>query len=169
MTRTESKTMKHQPPPLLSQEIGEILMLMTRDFQRRLDDDLRQRGIRGVGPRHRSVFLHLGHHGPSRAVDLAAAAGIRPQSMMKAVHELEEMGLVTREPDPQDFRAKLIRFTPTGERLIDELTVSTQTVWQQYAELVSEVALKRTFNGLKSLMQKSKTTCQGQPAQEEEA
>lgn len=141
----------------LEQNIGEILLLLTRDFQRRLDEDLYQRGVCGIGPRHRSVFLHLGHHGPSRAADLAAAAGIRPQSMMKAVHELEAMGWVTRTPDPADSRAKLIRFTAAGQHLIEELTVSTERVWRQYTALFDEAELQRSFASLKELLERSNT------------
>ncbi|MAC33976.1 MAG: hypothetical protein CME40_00810 [Haliea sp.] len=137
----------------LSDQLGEILMLTTRDFQRRLDSDLAARGIRGIGARHRSVFLYLGYHGPSRAADLAQAAGIRPQSMMKAVHELEEMGLVHRDVDPSDSRAKLIHFTPEGNRLIAELSISTRRVWQDYAQLIGETALQQAIGSLQDVLQ----------------
>jgi DNA-binding MarR family transcriptional regulator len=136
----------------LPQEIGQILMLLTRDFQRRLDHDLEQRSIEGIGSRHRSVFLHLARFGPSRSVDLAAAAGIRPQSMMAIVNELLELGLIARRPDPSDSRAKLIEFTDRGQQLIDELSESTTAVWQHYAQLTSDTQLRQTFNGLKQLL-----------------
>lgn len=136
----------------LCEQLGEILMLTTRDFQRRLDTDLATRGIRGIGTRHRSVFLYLGYRGPSRAADLAQAAGIRPQSMMKAIHELEDMGLVSRETDPSDSRAKLIHFTASGRELITELTISTRRVWQDYAEQIGEPALEQAIASLQSLL-----------------
>jgi len=88
-------------PDLKPHQIGQTLMLLTRDFQRRLDEDLRRRGVRGIGARHREVFLHLAQHGASRSVDLASAVGITPQSMMAIVHELEELGLVERSVDPR--------------------------------------------------------------------
>jgi MarR family transcriptional regulator for hemolysin len=135
----------------LPKELGQVLMLTARDFQRRLDEDLRQRGVEGIGARHRSVFLFLGRHGPSRAVDLAAAAGIRPQSMMKIVHELESMGLLERRRDPSDSRAKLIDFTAAGRAFIRELTRSTQTVWRQYAQILGEPTLRNTISQLKTL------------------
>jgi DNA-binding MarR family transcriptional regulator len=77
--------------------------------------------------------MHLDRHGASRSVDLATAAGIRAhcQSMMKIVHELEELELVTRKVDPTDSRAKLIEFTRAGQNLIEELTQSTET-WLRY-------------------------------------
>lgn len=134
------------------QEIGQVLMLIGRDFQARLDSDLQRRRVKGISARHRSVFLFLGRNGPSRAVDLATAAGIRPQSMMKIVHELESAGLVTRRDDPGDSRAKLVDFTRRGRRLIQELSDSTQTVWQQYADILGEESLEQTLRQLKKLL-----------------
>ncbi len=142
----------------LKQELGQILMLMAADFQRRLDEDLRLRGIEGIGSRHRSVFLHLGRFGPSRSVELAQAAGIRPQSMMVIIHELEAMALIERRPDPGDSRAKLIDFSPGGRRFIDELARSTETVWGQYSDVLGEAELKSTFSALQSLLKNGQGT-----------
>lgn len=132
-------------------EIGQTLMLVTDDFHRRLNADLRARGVKGISPRHRSVFLYLGRNGASRAVDLAGAAGIRPQSMMKIVHELEDLGLIERRPDPDDSRAKLIDFTPGGLELIDELSRSTEAVWRQYADILGKRGLEQTLRNLDTL------------------
>lgn len=133
-------------------------MLAGSDFQQRLDRDLRARGVSGIGARHRSVFLFLGRNGASRAVDLAHAAGIRPQSMMKIVHELEHMELVERRADPSDSRAKLIDFTPQGRQLIAELSRSTETVWRQYAAILGEDALQQTFQHLNTILQAGEQT-----------
>jgi MarR family transcriptional regulator for hemolysin len=139
-------------PKTLPNRIGQILMLMTRDFQQRLDADLVARGIVGIGQRHRAVFLYLGQNGASRSVELAEAAGIRPQSMMVIIHELEGLGLIERRPDPSDSRAKLIDFTTAGQTFIDELTESTEGVWQQYADIVGKKELTTLFDGLQSLL-----------------
>jgi len=142
--------MRSTPPA--AQTLGQTLMLVASDFQRRLDRDLHARGVRGVGVRHRAVFLYLGRNGASRAVDLAEAAGIRPQSMMKIVHELEGLGLVERREDPTDSRAKRIDFTATGLALIDELSRSTHAVWQQYADILGDDVLLETIRNLDTLL-----------------
>ena len=139
-------------PKTLPNRIGQILMLMTRDFQHRLDADLVARGIEGVGQRHRAVFLYLGQNGASRSVELAEAARIRPQSMMVIIHELEDLGLIERRPDPSDSRAKLIDFTADGQAFIDELTKSTERVWQQYDGIVGKEELTTMFDGLQRLL-----------------
>lgn len=138
--------------PQLRQTLGQTLMLMARDFQQRLDSDLDTRGVRGVGVRHRAIFLFLGRNGASRAVELAEAAGIRPQSMMKIVHELESLGLVERHVDPSDSRAKLIDFTARGHEFIVELSRSTETVWQQYEQILGKKTLEQTFKHLNTLL-----------------
>lgn len=139
--------------PQMKQELGQTLMLIARDFQQRLDRDLVLRGVPGIGARHRAVFLFLGRNGASRAVELADAAGIRPQSMMKIVHELEALGFVERQQDPSDSRAKLIDFTQRGRALIEELSRSTEIVWQQYADIVGTNSLQKTVDSLNTLLQ----------------
>jgi len=136
----------------LKQEIGQLLMMMASDFQQRLDTDLHSRGVEGIRARHRAVFLHLGRFGPSRSVDLALAAGIRPQSMMVIIHELEQLGLLERHTDPSDSRAKLIDFTGSGRQFIAQLGQSTETVWNQYSQLLGEDKLESTFSALKLLL-----------------
>ena len=136
-------------------ELGQALMMALSDFQQRLDEDLAQRGVRGIRARHRKVFMHLNHNGASRSVDLAQQVGVRPQSMMKTIHELEQLGLVTRCVDPLDSRAKLVEFTKKGQVFIDELTQSTVTVWEQYAARVDERELQQAMQLLQKLSSQS--------------
>lgn len=74
-------------------------------------------GVVGAGfpqkPKHSAVFAQIEAEG-SRLTDLARRAGMTPQAMGELVDELEELGYVTRQPDPKDRRAKLIVLTPTG-------------------------------------------------------
>ena len=78
-------------------------------------------GVVGAGypqkPKHSAVFGQLGPEG-ARLTDLARGANMPPQAMGELVDELEELGYVTREPDPLDRRAKLIRLTPLGQECV---------------------------------------------------
>jgi DNA-binding MarR family transcriptional regulator len=133
-------------------QLGQTLMLTLQDFQHRLDEDLKSRGVKGIRSRHRSVFLHLGQHGASRAADLARALGIRPQSMMKIVQELEAMGFVQRKADPNDSRAKLVDFSSKGRKFVTELSRSTETVWQEYAAILGKKDMRTTITNLNKLL-----------------
>ena len=132
-------------------ELGQTLMMALRDFQRRLNDDLAERGVRGIRASHRKVFMHLNRNGASRSVDLADEVGVTPQSMMKTVHELEALGLISRSADPLDSRAKLVEFTAKGQTFIDELTQSTVSVWEQYAAVLDERELEQAMQLLHRL------------------
>src|SRR5690606_4308936 len=66
-----------------------------------------------VGAAHIHITRHLALEG-SRLTELAQAAGMSKQAMGDLVDQCEAWGLVTREADARDARARLIRFTPTG-------------------------------------------------------
>ena len=46
--------------------------------------------------------------------DLAAAERMRPQSMAQTVRDLEDAGLVSRRPDPDDGRRSFVELTAVG-------------------------------------------------------
>lgn len=66
-----------------------------------------------VGAAHIHITRHLALGG-SRLTALAHSAGMTKQAMGDLVTQCEAWGLVVREPDPTDARARLVRFTPTG-------------------------------------------------------
>lgn len=64
-----------------------------------------------------AAHIHLTRHlalGGDRLTDLAQRAGMTKQSMAQLVDQCEAWGLVTREVDPYDARARRVCFTPTG-------------------------------------------------------
>ncbi len=66
-----------------------------------------------VGAAHIHITRHLAVGG-SRLTDLAASAGISKQAMGDLVTQCEAWGLVTREADAYDKRAKKVVFTASG-------------------------------------------------------
>lgn len=66
-----------------------------------------------ISAAHIHITRHLALRG-TRLTDLAERAGMSKQAMGDLVDQCEAWGLVTREPDPRDARARLVQFTPTG-------------------------------------------------------
>lgn len=66
-----------------------------------------------VGAAHIHITRHLAIGG-SRLTDLAASAGMSKQAMGDLVTQCEAWGLVTREADAYDKRAKKVVFTASG-------------------------------------------------------
>lgn len=59
--------------------------------------------------------MWLGRNGePPNQVQLAAQAGTEVKMTPDVVARLEVKGLIARETDPRDSRARVIRITPTG-------------------------------------------------------
>lgn len=81
------------------------------------------------------ITRHLALPG-SRLTELAQAAGMSKQAMTKLVDECEAWGLVRREADARDARAKIVRFTPTGMQWLGAFEAA---VAQAQHELVQEV------------------------------
>jgi DNA-binding MarR family transcriptional regulator len=80
----------------------------------KLHGRIAEAGHPGIREGHGCVFGFIDLDNGSRLTDLAAAAGLTKQAVGEAVTELERLGYVTRVPDPQDGRAKIIRLTDHG-------------------------------------------------------
>lgn len=72
-----------------------------------------------TGPRLSALSVAV-FGGPVTLGALAAAEQVRRPTMTRLVSALEAAGLVSREPNPRDARAPLIRATPLGVRLLEE-------------------------------------------------
>ncbi|MDF2463452.1 MAG: transcriptional regulator, MarR family-like protein [Ramlibacter sp.] len=88
-----------------------------------------------VSAAHVHVTRHLALEG-SRLTELAQRAGMSKQAMGDLVDQCEAWGLVSREADPLDARARRVRFTPTG---LAWLQAFKEAVAQAEAEFRAEV------------------------------
>ena len=68
----------------------------------------------GLSPSQMAVFNRLAKDGDSSASVLAAAEGVRPQSMAAILTALDAHGLIQRRPDPEDGRRQLITLSAVG-------------------------------------------------------
>jgi len=66
-----------------------------------------------VGAAHIHITRHLAVEG-SRLTDLAQRAGMSKQAMGTLVNQCEAWGMVTRQDDPADARARRVQFTAIG-------------------------------------------------------
>ncbi|MEJ5989453.1 MarR family transcriptional regulator [Ramlibacter sp. PS3R-8] len=66
-----------------------------------------------ISAAHIHITRHLDLQG-TRLTELALKAGMTKQAMGDLVDQCEAWGLVTREPDARDARARVVQFTPTG-------------------------------------------------------
>ena len=84
-------------------------------FQAHMVRSAHERGRPDIKPAHNHLFAILGDEG-DRAADLAVRAGITRQSMGEVIRDLVDIGILEMVPDPNDGRAKIVRYTPEGKR-----------------------------------------------------
>ena len=90
-----------------------------------------------ISAAHIHITRHLSLQG-SRLTELAQAAGMTKQAMGKLVDQCEAWGLVTREDDALDARAKRVVFTETGRAWLQAFRAAVQQAEQEFREAVGQ-------------------------------
>jgi DNA-binding MarR family transcriptional regulator len=90
-----------------ARELVVVLSRLRRRLREMRDDD-------GLSPSQTSVLSRLEKDGPATASELAGAERVRPQSMAATVSVLIELGLVRRDPDPNDGRRQVLSVSADG-------------------------------------------------------
>jgi len=98
-----------------------------------LVERLAEAGYPDLSGSHHPVFEHL-DLGGTRLTTLAARADVTHQSMSELVATLEERGYVARHPDPGDGRARIVRLTPRGLRMIRRANEEIALLEQRWDE-----------------------------------
>jgi DNA-binding MarR family transcriptional regulator len=79
---------------------------------------LRQHGDTGLSPSLTAALIAVARHGPLTPSELADAERVKRPTATRFVHCLEQAGLVSRDPDPEDGRSYRVAVTPTGSGLL---------------------------------------------------
>ncbi len=136
-----SRTAGPPGPPL----IGALLRLPWEKVQRHMLERLHERGFADFDPAYLTVFQYPGPQG-ERPSELAARLRISKQALNHLLGQLERLGYLTREPDPDDLRSKRVALTARGSsavRVIRQAVAEIETTWaeelgpKQFAQLRS--------------------------------
>src|SRR3954453_11318992 len=116
-------------PPM----IGALLRGPWETVQRRMLERLHDNGFADLDSAHLNVFQYPGPQG-ARPSELAARLGMTKQALNYLLGELERLGYLQRQPDPDDLRSKRVVLTRRGAsaiRVIREAVAEVETVWAQ--------------------------------------
>jgi MarR family transcriptional regulator for hemolysin len=94
--------------------IGYLVHEVSKAFRRRFEDAARQHDL--TLPQWR-VLAELARQGGLSQARLANAVDADPMTLSGIVDRLEKRGLVDRQQDPADSRAKIVRLTEAGGAL----------------------------------------------------
>src|SRR5678816_4921931 len=75
----------------------------------------------GVSTAEGHLLSYLRSYAPCPIAEIVRVFGIRPSTMTSVLERLDERGLLTREPDPEDRRSVRINLTSEGKVVADRI------------------------------------------------
>lgn len=132
------------------------LGVLLQRVRRAIDDEVGWRitraGFDNIRTGHGPVFTFLRLDG-ARLTELAARARMTKQAMGELVRELELLGYVERAPDPNDGRARIIRFTAKGRRADEVGILAIRDIECEWAAAVGPAPMDALRSTLTALLQ----------------
>jgi DNA-binding MarR family transcriptional regulator len=107
-------------PPVQAPTLGFLLRELYGQLQQRVYDAVAAAGHVSIRPMHSPVLRHLPIEG-GRVSDIARETGLAKQSIAYVVEDLVTLGYLRTEPDPDDGRARRLRYTARGHKLLGAL------------------------------------------------
>lgn len=96
---------------MLEHEIGTLLLRVRRGLAERAVEVHPE-----LNPTSYMLLVTLRDHGARRAADLAELFSLDKGSVSRLVHQLLDLGLIARSPDPADGRASILTVTDEARR-----------------------------------------------------
>jgi DNA-binding MarR family transcriptional regulator len=78
------------------------------------------------------TLSQIANTAPARAVDLAEFFRVDKAAISRQIRQLEELGLIERTVDPENWRARAVRVTPEGERRLRTVLRTRNTRFRKY-------------------------------------
>jgi len=95
----------------LTASFASVFLRLTRLLDKRMARE-------GASLARTRVLLMIQRRGPVKAIDIAELFGLAPRTVTDTLDGMERQGLIRREPDPKDRRAKRILITPAGQQAV---------------------------------------------------
>jgi DNA-binding MarR family transcriptional regulator len=128
--RSADRSLPHLP--VRSRTLGFLLREAYGRLQARVYDTVAAAGHDGLRALHSPVLRHLPPEG-GRVADLARATGLAKQSVAYVVEDLVALGYLRSEPDPEDGRARRLRYTARGHKLLAALADASRALEDELA------------------------------------
>ncbi len=114
----------------------------------------------GLSFTHLRILTYVSHSEAPRQEDLRARMRGDKGAVAHAVHKLEKLGYLARDPHPEDGRAYLLRVTDEGQALIDRFAEHGRVLSERMIDGLTEddqrqaeVLLQRMADNVCSLLE----------------
>ena len=128
--------------------VGRLLNEAVHRFESRVLALLAEQGFPEVRLAHVGVTRNL-DLGGTRTTELARRASMTKQAMGELVEQCVALGLVRREPDPADGRAKVVRFTEHGRGFLDGFGKAVAAAQAEMGDGLGEARLAALLDTLR--------------------
>ena len=111
----------------------------------------------GLTPTQASVLGLITFRGPLGLTELAQLEGLNPTMLSRVVGKLTELGLIQRDPNPDDLRAVQVEVTDAGRQLHERIKLlRTQVIGTCLDQLPKKTA-KTIIDALPALEELAQT------------
>ncbi len=117
-TKGFTETCNLQIHPEMKDFLGYCLFKLALRIRTHINESVAKYEI--VAPQCAILSL-IDSHGPLTQVEIGAFLGIDKATMVRFLDGLEENGFVVRETHAKDRRAKVLRTTPTGKKVLEKV------------------------------------------------
>lgn len=116
-------------PPML----GALMRLPVDVIRERMLAALHEQGFKDLVPAHLIVLRYPGPDG-RRPSEIAARSGMSKQALNYLLGQLETLGYLVREPDPDDHRSKRVRLTDRGREAFATMRATVAAIEREWAD-----------------------------------
>lgn len=127
--------------------IGRVLNMAIQRFEKRVLEVLAAAGYGNFTLSQMTITRNL-DVGGTRATEIAKRAGITKQSVGELIGQLEEIGLIERIPDPDDKRARIVHFTPTGLAWLEAFEIAIKQAEREMQDELAASSFMQVKQGL---------------------
>ena len=126
--------------------IGLLLVDGARLLRLKIDRALEGAGL-GLTAGEARTLGYVALYPASRQTALAAQMNVEPMTLVTFLDKLESRGLVAREPDPTDRRAKIVQLAPDAQPTLNQVLGITRKVQEEALQdfRPEEVEMLRTL------------------------
>lgn len=123
--------------------IGFLVGDLARLFRQRFEEAIAAEGLEITAGEARTLF-HASASPGIRQSALAELMRVEPMTLVNFLDKLEARGLVARELDPQDRRAKLVQVTTSAGPVLDRVRPLADAVRAQACRGIDAAEVERT-------------------------
>lgn len=135
----------------MADDLGKLLQQAGESWQARLRRGLADQVPSAALGAGAAVLSRLDPANGTSQASLTAQMGLSKQAVQQLLDQLEAQGLVRREPDPADKRAKLVILTAAGAEAAARRATASASLEEQLRETLGRKRFKALRKALREL------------------